>query len=54
MKTSKINERPGVAVCICGKNGTIIRHEPELYMRTLREEMARAAKKKEVKRDDAG
>ena len=54
VKTSKINERPGVAVCICGKNGTIIRHEPELYMRTLREEMARATKKKEVKRDDAG
>lgn len=55
MKTGKINERPGVVVCICGKNGTIIRHEPDLYMREVREQISRAGKKKkEVKKDDAG
>jgi hypothetical protein len=55
VKTGKINERPGVAVCICGKNGTIIRHEPDLYMREVREQISRAGKKKkEVKKDDAG
>ena len=41
MKTQKINERPGVAVCICGKNGTIIRHEPELYLKSLRDKSAK-------------
>ena len=46
MKTQKINERPGVAVCICGKNGTIIRHEPELYMKEIREQNASGKKKK--------
>ncbi|MBQ7887307.1 MAG: hypothetical protein IJ313_10490 [Clostridia bacterium] len=49
---SRINPRPGVVVCICGKHGTIIRHDPEGYMRTPREQFARAKKKKEAKEDD--
>lgn len=48
----KINERPGVVVCICGKHGTIIRHDPGAYLRTLREQYARATYIKEETEDD--
>lgn len=51
---TKINERPGVAVCICRADGIIVRHDPGLYMAEVREQIARAKRKeKEENEDDA-
>lgn len=53
-KAAQINPRPGVAVCICGKNGVIIRHDPGGYARTMREQFARAREEKKEEKDDDG
>lgn len=49
----KINERPGVAVCICRPDGVIVRHDPGMYLRELREQYARMTREKEENEDDA-
>lgn len=54
LKAAQVNPRPGVAVCICGKHGTIIRHDPGMYMRTMREQFARAREEKKEEKDDDG
>lgn len=51
---NKINERPGVVACICRPDGVIVRHDPGLYLRELREQYARAERKEEEEhKDDA-
>lgn len=50
----KINERPGVMVCICSKSGQIAMHDPGRYLRELREVYARAKKEEEENDDDDG
>lgn len=49
---NRINERPGVVVCICEKNGNISLWDPGAWYRTMTIRREKANQKEKKEHDD--